>query len=296
MIKRLASVLDVPTQRLAREVDERRRRSAHADHGQDGRARRPGLLPPGARVRVPRRPDPADLPAQLPLPVARRAGPRLRRRDLARRAEGSKQGPKSDYRGGDKIGKSGVEATFDEYLNGTSGAAQIRVDSRGRPAEPARDQAGRPARARPCGSRSTSRVQRAAERAIREGIALARANKQFNVAGGAIIALDPRDGAVRAMASYPDLQALRLRRADRPEEARAAREQRGREGGQLPRPQPRHAGRLPAGLDLEAGHRARRDAGAPPLAVLVDPVHPDAEVRPRQAASSRTGIRSSTGR
>ena len=47
------------------------------------------------------------------------------------------------------------------------------------------------------------RVQRAAERAIREGIALARANKQYNVAGGAIIALDPRDGAVRAMASYP---------------------------------------------------------------------------------------------
>ena len=47
------------------------------------------------------------------------------------------------------------------------------------------------------------RVQRAAEQAIREGIALAKANKQFNVAGGAIIALDPRDGAVRAMASYP---------------------------------------------------------------------------------------------
>ena len=47
------------------------------------------------------------------------------------------------------------------------------------------------------------RVQRAAEQAIREGIELAKANKQYNVAGGAIIALDPRDGAVRAMASYP---------------------------------------------------------------------------------------------
>ncbi len=47
------------------------------------------------------------------------------------------------------------------------------------------------------------RLQRAAEQAIREGIALAKANKQYNVAGGAIIALDPRDGAVRAMASYP---------------------------------------------------------------------------------------------
>src|SRR6478735_3875852 len=114
----------------------------------------------------------------------------------------ARQGPKSDYRGGDKIGKSGVEATFDGYLRGVSGAAQIRVDSRGRPQSPLeirRD--ARPGMA----VRLTIdiRVQRAAEQAIREGIALAKANKQFNVAGGAIIALDPRDGAVRAMASYP---------------------------------------------------------------------------------------------
>ena len=95
-----------------------------------------------------------------------------------------------------------MEATFDGYLRGVSGAAQIRVDSRGRPQSPLeirRD--ARPGTA----VRLTidMRVQRAAEQAIREGIALAKANKQFNVAGGAIIALDPRDGAVRAMASYP---------------------------------------------------------------------------------------------
>ena len=69
-----------------------RHRPAHADHGQDGGARRPGLLPPGARVGVPRRPDPADLPAQLPVPVPRRAGPRVRGRDLAVRAEGQGEG------------------------------------------------------------------------------------------------------------------------------------------------------------------------------------------------------------
>ena len=203
--------------------------------------------------------------------------------------------PKSDYRGGDKIGKSGVEATFDGYLNGTAGAAQIRVDSLGRPQSPLeirRDaQPGMAVRLT-----IDMRVQRAAEQAIREGIALARANKQYNVAGGAIIALDPRDGAVRAMASYPDLQAVRLRRPDRPEEARAAREQRRCEGGQLPRPQPRHAGRVPAGIDLEAGHRARRDAGAPALAVLVDPVHARARSTAATSRSSRTGIRTSTGR
>ena len=35
--------------------------------------------------------------------------------------------------------------------------------------------------------------------------------------------------------------------------------------------------RVPAGLDVEARHRARGDAGAPALPVPVDPVHPDRE-------------------
>ena len=46
-------------------------------------------------------------------------------------------------------------------------------------------------------------LQRAAERAIREGIALAKGQDEFNANGGAIVALDPRDGAVLAMASNP---------------------------------------------------------------------------------------------
>ena len=73
MIKRLAAVLDVPVgaprARGGRPAD----RPADADHRQDGRARRPGLLPARARVGVPGRADPADVPARLPLPVARGA-------------------------------------------------------------------------------------------------------------------------------------------------------------------------------------------------------------------------------
>ena len=46
-------------------------------------------------------------------------------------------------------------------------------------------------------------LQRAAERAIRDGIALAKGEDEFNANGGAIVALDPRDGAVLAMASNP---------------------------------------------------------------------------------------------
>ncbi len=46
-------------------------------------------------------------------------------------------------------------------------------------------------------------MQRAAERALREGIQLARGQGEWAANGGAIVALDPSDGAVLAMASYP---------------------------------------------------------------------------------------------
>ena len=46
-------------------------------------------------------------------------------------------------------------------------------------------------------------LQRAAERALRDGIELARQDDKCNANGGAIVALDPRDGAVLAMASNP---------------------------------------------------------------------------------------------
>ena len=46
-------------------------------------------------------------------------------------------------------------------------------------------------------------LQRAAERALRLGIETARAYKSYHANGGAIVALDPRDGAILAMASNP---------------------------------------------------------------------------------------------
>jgi penicillin-binding protein 2 len=107
-----------------------------------------------------------------------------------------------DIRGGEKIGKTGVEAAFDGYLRGLPGAAQLRVDSLGRPLGPFETR--RPAQA---GNniRLTIDVglQRAAERALLEGIELAKEHEEWNANGGAIVALDPRDGAVLALASNP---------------------------------------------------------------------------------------------
>jgi penicillin-binding protein 2 len=109
----------------------------------------------------------------------------------------------SGYRAGDKIGKTGIEAAFDTYLRGQAGTDHLRVDALGRP-QGRGFQSGRPAQ--PGNNvRLTLDIglQRAAERALLEGIELARADEQWNANGGAIVALDPRDGAVLALASNP---------------------------------------------------------------------------------------------
>ncbi len=106
------------------------------------------------------------------------------------------------YRGGDKIGKAGIEATYDTELRGRAGLGQIRVDSLGRQVgayEPRREaSAGFALRLT-----LDVRLQRAAESALRYGIDLAHENDHWAANGGAIVALDPRDGAILAMASNP---------------------------------------------------------------------------------------------
>jgi penicillin-binding protein 2 len=106
------------------------------------------------------------------------------------------------YKLGDVIGQAGIESSYDKYLRGTAGSSQMTVDSRGRPTsriEPkVLPRAGNTLRLT-----VDVRVQRAAEQALRYGIRIARNNGEWAADGGAIVALDPRDGSVLAMASYP---------------------------------------------------------------------------------------------
>jgi len=94
----------------------------------------------------------------------------------------------SRYRMGDLIGKKGIELTYDDLLRGERGERAVVVDSRGNliqeygridsdPGEPLRLTLDLP-------------LQQAAERVMRDKV-------------GAVVALDPRDGAVRAMVSSP---------------------------------------------------------------------------------------------
>jgi penicillin-binding protein 2 len=198
VIKRLAAVLNVPTARLAKEVDARiadplNPITVKTAVGEDQvaylyehQSEFPGVQIQQTYLRhYPYQ----SLGAQMLGYVGEVSQGELDRR------------PKL-YRPGDKVGKAGVEAKLDEYLRGEAGQAQIRVDSMGRPQgplEPRRE-------ARPGNAvRLTIDIglQRAAERALRYGIQTARANESYYANGGALVALDPRDGAVLAMASTP---------------------------------------------------------------------------------------------
>jgi penicillin-binding protein 2 len=107
------------------------------------------------------------------------------------------------YAAGDQIGETGVESTYDSYLRGRAGLAQLRVDARGRPRSPLvterQPEAGESIRLT-----LDVPLQQAAQDAIRFGMSKAFENDQWEADGGAIVAMDPRDGSILAMASYPD--------------------------------------------------------------------------------------------
>ena len=59
--------------------------------------------------------------------------PRRRQRRRGRPRKTSKSRSYKDLEPGDKIGKEGVEDTYDEYLRGTPGITRIQVDAFGQP-------------------------------------------------------------------------------------------------------------------------------------------------------------------
>ena len=107
------------------------------------------------------------------------------------------------YSPGDVVGYDGLEFTYDKWLRGRDGVARIEVDAFGRPKQ-----------TKPVGGRMPdagdtlvttidSKVQAAAEEALRTGISLAHANKQYEANGGAAVVMDVKNGDVLGMASYP---------------------------------------------------------------------------------------------
>ncbi len=112
---------------------------------------------------------------------------------------------KSGYQPGDKLGEGGVESTYDRYLRGVAGTQRLHVDSLGHPH-------GSVLTTTLAKSGHTLRLtldlklQQAAEKALQYGISLAQSNGQWAARGGAIVALDPKDGSVLALASSPSYE------------------------------------------------------------------------------------------
>ncbi len=142
---------------------------------------------------------------------------------------------KDGYELGDKIGQSGVESTYDRYLRGRPGRSQLRVDSMGRPRSdvtPTRD----PVPGYSLRLTLDINLQRAAERALKEGIAFAKTQDCkgcWMADGGAIVAMDPRNGEIRALASNPTFQP-RVYTSQNPREMRPLVNQKAAEAANYP--------------------------------------------------------------
>ncbi len=199
LIRKLAKVLNVPAGELGRKVEARRNdpltpivvkasvSEEKIHYLYERRAEFPGVRVAGAYLRsYPY----GSLAAHLLGHVGEISEDELKK--LRRKG----------YRAGDRIGKTGIEAAFDTYLRGRPGAAQIRVDSLGN--QVSDSELRQEARAGYALRLTLDvKLQRAAEEALAYGIDLAHQNKHWAANGGAIVALDPRDGAVRALASSP---------------------------------------------------------------------------------------------
>jgi penicillin-binding protein 2 len=202
MLKRLAKVLQVPVGPIARAVDARRRDPlnpvvvkenigrAELNYLKERRDEFPGMQLARSFVRAyPYR----TLAAHVLGHVGEISPDQLEAR------------AKAGLQAGDKIGQAGVEAAFDEYLRGTSGLERLRVDSLGQP------QSGRTVMKSPIPGNDVELtidldLQFAAERALEHGIQIARDAECYgcwNANGGAVVALDARNGEVLAMASNP---------------------------------------------------------------------------------------------
>lgn len=110
-------------------------------------------------------------------------------------------GTNSGYQAGDVVGKTGVEAEYENVLQGDKGVRRIEVNAAGQPQRVVSEQAA--VAGRDVKLTIDVKVQRVAEKALAD--ALVEAHQQgFNKArAGAAVALDVKTGDVLAMASAP---------------------------------------------------------------------------------------------
>ena len=172
------------------------------------------------------------------------------------------------YVGIDNVGLSGIEAAYDKVVRGQEGKLLVQTDARGTAFS-------RLERAPTAGGSLEltidEQLQYIVERELRAGVEEKRAD------GGTAVVMDPHTGEILAMANWPTFNpnVYRRRRGERPA-------------------QPRGAGHLRAGLDLQGRDRvggARREADVTPTTMIdtspgIDPLR-----RPRHRRVRGTRLR-----
>jgi penicillin-binding protein 2 len=105
------------------------------------------------------------------------------------------------------VGRSGLEASYNKYLSGVSGVHQVAVDSMGR-ASGATNEV-RPKPGQTLVTSIDAKLQSIVERQLRRSIHRARrtvdpvTHRRYVADSGSVVVLDPHNGRVVAMASYP---------------------------------------------------------------------------------------------
>jgi len=102
------------------------------------------------------------------------------------------------YRIYDVIGRTGIEHTYEPYLRGSKGKRVVKVDAMGRTlGEVSLDDPIEPVPGNALHLTLSAAFQEQVEKALQRGLA------RIGARSGAVVALDPRDGAVRALVSWP---------------------------------------------------------------------------------------------
>ncbi len=112
----------------------------------------------------------------------------------------------ADYRGGDLVGRAGLEAAYERYLRGTAGNRLLEVNAQNRVLDVLRETDPQPGNDLIVSLDPD--VQAAVERMLEEGMIASRDfvrddGRNLPSSAGAAVVLDATDGSVVAMASYP---------------------------------------------------------------------------------------------
>ena len=248
----------------ARAAERARQRPADAGRRAARHQTRPDLLPLGALGAVPGRAAARQLPAQLP--ATSRSPPRCSATSGRSRPRSTRRcrrkGLPAERR---RSARPGVESTYDTYLRGKDGKAQLTVDSRGRPkgAGRVRDQSDARRGAAPDASTSACSARPSARSAYGINLAHSTLRGPARERRRDRRARARKDGAVLAMASYPTYQpSIFVGRKD-PQKLAPLLNAKVADADNHPGLQPRDQRRLSAGLDVQARDGARGDAGAP---------------------------------